>query len=112
MAEPELYAKVRSTVYDEYRKSYSTYKQAWSMGASIFGGNAADMEAVLPKIVKGNELDGLVSFGTIYIALPKVGVASVGNDLDCPWDEEHGMGVVIANGDVKRVRRAGVVHLP
>jgi hypothetical protein len=111
-AEPELYAKVRAAIYDEYRKSYNTYKQAWSMGASLFGGGAADMEAVLPKLVKGNELDGLVSFGTIYVTRPKDGVSRVGIDLHCPWDEENGLGVVIANGKVERVGQAGVVHLP
>jgi hypothetical protein len=111
-AEPELYAKVRAAICDQYRKSYDTYKQAWSLGASLYGGGAADMEAVLPKLVKGNELDGLVSFETIYITRPKDGVSRIGIDLHCPWDEENGMGVVIANGKVERVGEAGIGHIP
>jgi hypothetical protein len=109
--ESELYAKVRTAIYAEYRKSYSTYKQAGSLGASMFGGDQADIKTVLPKIVKGDELDGLVSFGTVYVLPPKDGVVRLGVVLRCPWDEEHGMGVVIANGQVERVGDEGVVYL-
>ena len=37
-SEPELYAKARAPIYDQYRRPYGTYKQAWSMGAGLFGG--------------------------------------------------------------------------
>jgi hypothetical protein len=43
--EPELYAKARTAIYAEYRKSYSTDKLAWSVGASLFGGDGACNEA-------------------------------------------------------------------
>jgi hypothetical protein len=109
-SEPELYAKARAAIYDQYRTSYSTYKQAWSMGARLFGG-ATDMRKVLPEIVKGNELDGLISFKTIYISRPEKGISRIGIVLDCPWDEENGMGLVIAGGDVERVGDAGVAIL-
>jgi hypothetical protein len=108
--EPELYAKVRAAIYDEYRRSYGTYKQAWSMGAGLFGG-ATDLRKVLPEIVKGNELDGLLSFKTVYISRPDKGVSRIGIVLECPWDEENGMGLVIAGGDVERVGDAGVALL-
>ena len=107
-AEPELHAKVRAAIYAEYRKTYGTYKQALSLGAMMFGGDAADIPAVLPEIVKGNELDGLISFATVYVSRPKDGVSRIGVELHCPWDEEHGMGVVIANGEVERVGDARV----
>ena len=110
-SESELYAKVRAAIYAEYRKSYSTYKQASSLGAVMFGGGQADVNAVLPKIVKGNELDGLVSFGTLYVRRPKDGLVRLGIVLQCPWDEENGMGVVIANGEVERVGDASVVYV-
>jgi hypothetical protein len=110
--ESELYAKARPAIYAEYRKSYSTYKQAWALGAGMFGGGEADVNAVLPRIVKGDELDGLVSFGTLYVRRPKDGVARLGIVLHCPWDEENGMGVVIANGEVERVGDTSVVYLP
>jgi hypothetical protein len=110
--ESARYAKARAAIYAEYRRSYDTYKGAWSLGAAMFGGDGADVEAVLPKIVKGNELDGLVSFGTIYIFPAKDGVARLGIILGCPWDEEHGMGLVVANGEVVRVGDAGVVYAP
>lgn len=109
--EPELYARVRAAIYDEYRKSYSSYKQAWSMGAAMFGGDEINGREVLPEIVKGNELDGLVSFRTIYVSRPENGMSRIGIVLACPWDEEHGMGVVIANGDVERVSDAGTALL-
>jgi hypothetical protein len=109
--EAELYSKVRAAIYADYRRSYSASKEGWSLGASIFNGDQADTEAVLPKIVKGDELDGLVSFGKLYILRPKDGVVRVGLVLYCPWDEEHGMGVVIANGEVERVGDSGVVYL-
>jgi hypothetical protein len=34
-SESELYAKVRTAIYAEYRKSYGRYKQAWSLGAGM-----------------------------------------------------------------------------
>jgi hypothetical protein len=109
-SEPELYAKARAAIYDQYRRSYSTYKQAWSMGARLFGG-ATDLRKVLPEAVKGNELDGLISFKTVYISRPEKGVSRIGIVLGCPWDEENGMGLVIAGGDVERVGDAGVALL-
>jgi hypothetical protein len=109
--EPELYAKVRAAIYDKYRKSLSTYKQAWSMGARMYGGRATEVEEVLPEIVKGNELDGLIAWKTIYIARPEMGVSRIGITLECPWDEENGMGVVIAGSDVERVGDASSVML-
>jgi hypothetical protein len=109
-SEPELYAKARAAIYDQYRRSYSTYKQAWSMGAGLFGG-ATDLRKVLPEIANGNELDGLISFKTVYISRPEKGASRIGIVLDCPWDEENGMGLVIAGGDVERVGDAGVALL-
>jgi hypothetical protein len=108
--ESELYIKARAAIYAEYRKSYSTYKQAWSLGASLFGGDKTDIEKVLPQIVKGNELDGLISFQTIDLFRAKVGVDRIGIVLDVPWDEENGMGLVIANGQVEQVGDASVVY--
>jgi hypothetical protein len=108
--ESELYAKARAAIYAEYRKSYNTYKQALSLGASMFGGDKADIEKVLPQIVKGNELDGLVSFQTIYLVRARDGVDRIGIVLNVPWDEENGMGLVIANGQVEQVGDASVVY--
>ena len=110
-AESEVYAKARAAIYAEYQKNYSTYKQAWSLGASMFGGEAPDIQTVLPKITKGDELDGIVSFAKVYVFRPKDGVVRIGVLLECPWDEENGMGVVIANGEVERVGDSGVVYL-
>jgi hypothetical protein len=50
-------------------------------------GGQADVNAVLPKIVNGNELDGLVYFDRLYVLRPKDGVVRVGVVLHCPWDE-------------------------
>jgi hypothetical protein len=111
-SELDLYAKARAAVYDEYRESYGTYKRAWSMGVALYGGSNTNMQSVLPEIVKGNELDGLISFSTIYVLSPKDGASRVGIVLNCPWDEEHGMGIVIANGEVEDVGDAGVVYGP
>jgi hypothetical protein len=105
-SEPELYAKARAAIYDEYRRSYNTYKRAWSLGAGLFGGST-DLRKVLPEIVKGNELDGLISFKTVYVSRPEKGASRIGIVLDCPWDEENGMGLVIAGDVVERVGDAG-----
>jgi hypothetical protein len=105
--EDALYTKVRAAIYRQYMKSYSTYKQAWLMGSVLFRGDANEISKVLPEIVKGNELDGLVSFGTIYVSPPEKGVSRIGVSLHCPWDEEHGMGVRIAGRDVEEVGDAG-----
>jgi hypothetical protein len=101
--EPRLYSKARAAIYREYQRSYDTYKQALLLGSALFGAEPAEASKLLPEIVKGNELDGLVSFQTLYISLPEDGVCRIGVTLDCPWDPEHGMGLLIAGGEVERV---------
>jgi hypothetical protein len=77
-SEPELYAKARAAIYDEYRRSYSTLKQAWSMGARLFGGATEDVRKVLPEIVNGNELDPTFRTsgrGFLVISRPRLALA-------------------------------------
>jgi hypothetical protein len=104
--EPKLFVAARAAIYEHYRKGYETYSSAWSLGASLFGGSPAEIETGVPKIVKGTELDGLASFQTIRIFRPKDGVSRVGITLGCPWDEENGVGLVIAGSKVERVGTA------
>ena len=67
---------------------------------------------LFPKIVKGNELDGLVTFNGISVLRPKKGVSRIGVHLGCPWDEEHGMGILIAGDEIESVGISEVVDLP
>jgi hypothetical protein len=69
------------------------------------------MRSTLPKIEKGDELDGRVSFDSIQIGRPRRGVSRIGIVLGCPWDEEHGMGLVIANDEIEEVGDSGVARL-
>ena len=66
----------------------------------------------MPKIEKGNELDGPVSFDGIIVLQPEEGVSRIGVDLRCPWNEEDGMGIAISGDEIELVSVAGVVHLP
>lgn len=111
-AEPAVYARVRAAVYDEYRKSYPTFRRALSPGESLYGSDGGDSRGVLPGVVKGHELDGLISFSTVRVGRPKQGVSRIGIELNCPWDEENGMGVLVEDGAVVGVGDAGTAMLP
>jgi hypothetical protein len=109
--EKELYEKAREAIYDFYNKSYQDYKRGWDFGRKLFGsGDLDDLDEVLPKIMVGNELDKLVRFGKIYVHPARQGNSRIGIECSCPWDEEHGLGVLILGDEVEEVGLAEVSY--
>jgi hypothetical protein len=98
-----LFPKIQAALEEQLRRPGSE-KSTW---ASLI----PKMRSLLPKIEKGNELDGRVRFGSILVCPPKKGLSRIGIVLECPWDEEHGMGLVIANGEIEEVGDSGVALL-
>jgi hypothetical protein len=109
-SEPQLYTEARAAIYRGYRKFSPDVRRAVVEYSESLGyaADTDDIESWLPRIRKGNELDGLVAFGRIYVGRPVKGVSRIGMDMTCSWDPEHGMGIVLAKGKVKRVGLAGV----
>lgn len=100
--EAAIHSAIRHAIYEYYKESYSAYKEGVSLGAAMFGG-ADEIKDILPEISSGNELDDLVQFGTIYIHPPVSGSASIGIDFVVPWDEEHGIGLRLQEGQVEAI---------
>jgi hypothetical protein len=56
---------------------------------------------VVPPIQSPEQLKNLIGLGIIHIhTVAKDGVAYVGFELGCNWEEEHGLGVMTHNGRV------------
>ncbi len=75
----------------------------------MFGGES-DTGDVLPEVIKGDELDRLVTFGRIRVFSPKDGVSKAGIECGCPWDEEHGLGVLLSGDEVENVGMADIAY--
>ncbi len=107
--EDAVYRKVREAIYRQYVASYPENKRVWALGAAMFGGGQ-DFSQVLPEIVKGDELDTLVTFGRIRVFPPRERISKIGIECACPWDEEHGLGVLLSRDDVEDVGMAHVAY--
>ena len=106
--EAQIHKAVRDAIYQYYKAHYSTYQQAWSMGAGMFGGG--DFSDVLPPIKTGTELDALVQISTIYIHPSDDEMAAIGIECAVPWDEEHGIGIRLSGTEVADIDTAHVAY--
>ncbi len=95
-----LRPRIRAALEERFRRP-DFQKSTWAS-------RIPKTRSMLPKIERGNELDGRVSFDSIQIGRPRRGVSRIGIVLGCPWDEEHGMGLVIANDAIEEVGDSGV----
>ncbi len=96
--EAALHELVRSAIYDYYRETYPIYRAAMG-GTGLFGG-AGTLEYMLPEIKSGNELNEIVRFDNVYIHPVVDGSVAIGMDFVVPWDEEHGIGLQLVDGQV------------
>jgi hypothetical protein len=105
--EEVMYGVVRKAIYRNYVAQYPELKKVWAIGSALFGGGA-DASDVLPEIVKGDELDRLVTFSRIRVFPPKEGLSKIGIECHCPWDEEHDIGVLLSGDNVEDVSTAHI----
>ncbi len=107
----EYQAKIRKAIEDQILKAQRGEVDSWASLASMMFAGGAGMPPLMPKIEKGNELDRLVSFGRISVLRPQKGLSRIGVVLRCSWNEEDGMGLLIAGDEIECVGDAGVVDL-
>jgi len=109
--EKSLFASVREAIYTHYREHRKDWLQGWQLGAALYGDGDMDINAFLPEVKNGTELDRLVMIADIYISRPVDGSSQIGIELNCVWDDEHGLGVCIADGKIKEVGGADVAYV-
>lgn len=108
--EAEIHRKVREAIYNYYGQSYEVYNKAYKTAHMLYGG--VDYNEILPEIVRGDELDNLVEFQEMLVHPPKDGQSKIGIEFNCSWDEEHGLGVVVCDGEVEQTGMAEIAILP
>ena len=108
--EEELHRKVRDSIYNYYAQVYKDYRKAYKIASMLYG--VHDLNEILPVIIKGDELDGLVEFQAMLVHPPKDGYSKIGIEFNCSWDEEHGLGIVICDSKVEQTGLAEVAILP
>jgi hypothetical protein len=108
--EEEVHGKVREAIYKYYNQSYQDYKKGFEIAQALYG--IRDYTALLPKVVRGDELDDIVEFQEMLVHPPKDGHSKIGIEFNCSWDEEHGLGVVVCDGEVEQAGMAEVAILP
>lgn len=92
-----LAIEVRRGIYDYYKSVYGEYRELLPSSPS------ARMD--LPEVVNGNEIDDNMRVTAMALDSTE---SRIGIYLDCTWEDEHGMGVLIENFRVKEVGYADV----
>ncbi|MDF1697815.1 MAG: hypothetical protein P1U56_18350 [Saprospiraceae bacterium] len=71
-------------------------KEIWSQWDEIEDDHEYEQYTEAPKIQSPKDIEKIISVHSIYIdAFHKNGIAYIGIEGDCLWDEEHGIGLVI-----------------
>lgn len=96
-ADKLLQEKVLKAVFDVY--------PAWRENSKDFLGE--DLEEQMPALHAPSDLKPLIGLSTIHVLnVEKDGLAYVGFEFGCTWDEEHGLGVMTHAGHVIEVGSA------
>jgi hypothetical protein len=81
--------KILKAIFEEYPKMRETFRE--------FLGEELDQQ--MPELRESSELKRLIGLSTVHISdVEKEGVAYVGFEFGCTWEEEHGLGVM-THGD-------------
>jgi hypothetical protein len=101
--EKEIFEKVKASIYQYYHKIYLVYKEAMTKCYQIYNEDTESLDKMLnellPEIKDGNELNDKIALSVIRVY--DYGV--IGLDFICSWDEEHGLGILLKNFEVKDV---------
>jgi len=108
--EKEIYDKTKVSIYKFYHKIYPIYKEAITNGYRIYNNDIESLnkmlDELLPKVKKGDELDGKIALMLIYVYDSNI----IGLEFICSWDEEHGLGVLLQNFEVKKIGLGEVAY--
>jgi hypothetical protein len=91
-------AAIQASVLDAIFEAYPEWQDE-------YGFDEEEAEELMPPIESPDQLKQLIGLSTIHIlSVAKGGVAYVGFELGCTWDDEHGLGVMTHR---KRVVKLG-----
>ena len=100
-----LFPAILNTIFEEYKKGYSAYKEGWTMTGKI---SDVELEKHLPKPTTADNLKAFITPGVLHIQNKNdCKLGTIGIEFDCTWDVENGLGVMIENW---KVVRAGVAE--
>ena len=73
---------------------------------------AADRAVVKPEITQVDDLYDLVTLTSVDVhCLSRLGIPYVGLEFSCPWDHEHGVGVLTHGTRIVEVGEADTANL-
>ena len=100
--EPAVAAAALGHVFSEYPR----LREAYDPGEE-------ESDELMPPIDRAEQLKGLIGLSSIYVLrAAKDGVAYVGFEFGCTWDEEHGLGVMTHRDRVVELGQADASFRP
>ncbi len=98
-SEQYVFAKLLEHVLADYPRIREMYA----------GMDEEDMLRDCPPISEPDEMKKLIGVGNVFIHLEEVdGIANIGFECGCTWDEEHGHGIVMNREDLIRIGQADI----
>lgn len=95
-----------STVY----RSYSSHREEYADDYDI--DDPRELERVLPTLSAASELNRVIGLSTIHVSpVNLAGMAYIGLEFGCNWEEEHGLGVLLHKRRMVTVGHADVCFL-
>lgn len=90
---PGIYQKILNAVFNYYNELRPKYIQMGSSWAKL-----------MPAIENKNTLENWFTLNSITISWPYDSTdVKLGLSYSCTWDEEHGLGVVVAGNEILKV---------
>jgi hypothetical protein len=85
--EKEVYENTLKQILDEYEEIKDSYKDAY---------DDEDFTEFFPEISNLSELEKVIKLKSVNIhQISHEGIPFIGVELECPWDDEHGLGVLL-----------------
>jgi hypothetical protein len=108
--------RVHEVVMDAAFTSYPNNRQDYRDGYGLTGATGKLLEVLerdygstVPELASAAELDKVMGLNQIHIlSYAKDGVAYIGFEFGCNWDEEHGFGILMHK---ERIVEIGSAHL-
>lgn len=93
--EEKIFDSCMNSLFHQYPEIYATYAKCYDEN---------EVNEFLPKINNIEELMQVVEVSSINIhPLEKKGIPFIGVELNCPWDDEHGLGILLWGDKVLKI---------